>query len=208
MPEAGVHHRKAGRFTRQRNSQLERKLALRRSLTLLLPPGPVYMAYAGTCQLAPAYENREVYAADWKAELFHEVTAPNVVSWLQADCEKEFPFPGVPFVFADFDAFAMPYPALRVFLESARLGNNVGLVFSDTALLRIFQHPQFVVYPCGRRADLRGAGVDRKAVWDGYVDEHMLPSLLSLMPGYSVVEAVETRWKNSVFWGCALSRVQ
>ena len=196
-----------GRSLRKRNSQLGRKLALRAELVDMLPPGgAVYMAYAGSCSLAAAYPGRPVYAVDHKAQTFADGIPPNVVSWVEMDCEFEFPFADdAIFSVADFDAFAMPYPGLRAFLKSGRLADRLALVFSDTCLLRILQWPQFVHYPCGRRWDLRDSGISRIEVWRRYVGDHMVPCLRSLLPGYSVLHSSEARWKNTVFWGVVVS---
>ena len=192
------------RSPRRRNSNLSLKLDLRAELVGAVPAGPVYMAYAGSCALAGAYPTRAVYAVDNKAAMFAEGVPGNVLSWVVADCEQEFLFPERSFAIADFDAFAMPYPGLLAFLAGAPLAGRMALFFTDTALLRVLQHPQFIRFPCGRKVGLVDR-VDRLSVWRHYVTDFMLPCLQSLLPGYSVVELAERRYRNTIFWGVVLS---
>ena len=152
MPDVGVSG--SGRSPRRRNSNLSLKFDLRLELGSAVPDGPVYMAYAGSCVLAAAYPTRAVYAVDNKASMFAEGVPGNVRSWVVSDCEQEFPFPERSFAIADFDAFAMPYPGLLAFLSGAPLALRMALFFTDTALLRVLQHPQFIRFPCGRKVGL------------------------------------------------------
>ena len=204
MPDIGVQHRKQGRNVRKLNSNLSLKLDLRLELGGAVPDGPVYMAYAGSCVLAAAYPTRAVYAVDNKASMFAEGVPGNVLSWVVSDCEQEFPFPERSFAIADFDAFAMPYPGLLAFMAGATLAGRMALFFTDTALLRVFRHPQFIRFPCGRKVGLVDR-VDRLSVWRNYVPGFMLPCLQSLLPGYSVVQLAERRYRNTIFWGVVLS---
>ena len=205
--EVGTQELGPMRSKRSRNSLFNLKMAVRRQLVIWLPAGGrVYMAYAGACRLAEAYPGRDVYGAEIKAEMFSEGVPDNVVSWVHADCDLEFPFDGgtEPWAVGDFDHYHLPYPALRRFLEGARLAERVALFFTDTAQRRLFYHPRILKFPDG--SDAVGLSPDHlRQAWERYVPDFMLPNLVgSLMPGYKVVKWAERRRRNTIMWGVVL----
>ena len=201
---------------RSRNSLFDLKMEVRQALMPLLPAGGfVYMAYAGACKLAAAYPGRDVYAAEIQAAMFADGVPDNVVSWVVADCNREFPFGGLssiapgpegPWLAGDFDHYHMPYPALRRFLEGATLAERAALFFTDTAQRRLFYHPREIEYPNGYTQDIR----DREYandIWERYVPGFMLPNLMAnVLPGYEVVKWEERRRRNTIIWGVVVDR--
>ena len=200
-----------GKSRRRRNSLFDLKMEVRSELMPLLPDGGnVYMAYAGACALAAAYTGRRVYAAEIEAGMFAEGVPANVAGWLHADCDLEFPWASltVRWLAADFDHYHLPYPALRPFVEDARLADRVALFFTDTAQRRLFYHPRVLKYPDGSFEP--GLSPEHlRYAWDNYVPSFMLPNLMKhLLPGYTVVKWEERRRRNTIIWGVVVQARQ
>lgn len=113
----------------------------------------------------------------------------------------------MPFVLADFDAYAYPYDAFRAFWQNAVKADRMVLVFTDGERMAINAPPYSPTMPDGAKVDTSADQKARRRLFNKYWAREVRPWFVDAIDGYSAARVKKYLRGTMLYWGAIIDRV-
>ena len=195
----------------QQHVHMNRKVRLRQRLLKLLPePSVAYVPYIGEGDIvAELYRPLYVLGADINPQ-FLETARQRLPSGeiLAADVEAAYPFGHYAgeIHIADFDAYANPFTAFRLFWEHAHKAERMALFFTDGGLVNFGQRNTWkdfhgVSHRTANKTEMR-------RVLNFYLRRHVWPLFEGYIAPYGIVKYSQYKRDAVHYWGAIVQIAQ
>uniref|UniRef100_A0A6M3KV19 Putative methyltransferase n=1 Tax=viral metagenome TaxID=1070528 RepID=A0A6M3KV19_9ZZZZ len=197
-------------MTQKQHTDIQRKIKLRQQLIEKLGKftGAIYVPFIGEGDIAVAlYSDNKIYGADIDPAMVETAKArlPDA-EIITADCDK-YPFKKsvATFNLADFDAYSYPYDSFRSFFETAKIGSQCALIFTDGQRQAII-HTGHYRMPDGKKQHAKTV-TEKRDVFNFYFNKTILPWFKDYIKPWRILYITKyLRGTNQIYWGAIISK--